>query len=660
MAPVRPGSSAWQRTAIGVTAPQHPRYSPQPALRSRTLSAQCGNRASRSGGAGCGRGGGRGGGCDGSARAGGATCHVHWAPSPLLTPNSASPRPPMTPLPIVRGPQSLQRSSSRSGTAAGGASPRPPATSHSIVRGSSPPRSSSRCSSRTERAAERTRESIGLMDGERRMTPECGSHSSDHSQVACSHTASVCSTTSQSVSPAFMQATMAVIHPGMVSPLDGMDLTSLEASSACDWATARCHAQLKEFRPRTADRKKKPAKLPPALAAMHPGWRPEPEAVAREMQQSGTSVEMAAASLLVGRRASLGLHNAFDSGSCEAAKALASGALKLGAWLDVARQGCGASLALGAEVYDDDQRALKPSRVLTAVTLFSGTEHISSVDASGLDVEAPPDALRLLPAINVVSLAGNVLLSNVDALRACGKLRSVVLTGCSRLEDIRPLGVLPFLEKLDLSGCVSIQDIRSLLFSDFAVVGDQGKFGRYCGARPETQRPRAASCSSVSTSTPSQGPPAPSPCPSLRPPPPRVDTQLLQGRLVGKLGHPALRWLSLEGCTALCEGIEDLKCCPVLEYIDLTGCHCANVEDCQEASKAPSLRTIYWPTAEARAEAEATVAYTQVQTSDPLKAHLAEVRAESQLRRRLAPVTATRRATIVAVCWQRMVEQASP
>lgn len=303
------------------------------------------------------------------------------------------------------------------------------------------------------------------------------------------------------------------------------------------------------------------------------------------MDEADLSFNEALASLIIGRGAAAALmresSSQSDSGRLNddafecayPSTALAAGILELKALISLAggSQGhemLGASrVSKSSEAASSARATLTPGRTIAAVAILLESQAITAANMSDMDFEEVPDTLRLLTSLTSLSLCGNGPLRSIVHVRRCGGLRAVDLSDCPALQELRPLGVLPYLEVVDLSRCTSVQDIRPLLLPE------RGREGSSEAVSPSTA---SAAYSTGFGISPTKA----------------------QPESAGPLGHPSLRWLALDGCTALRWGVDDLARCPELLYVDLFGCTQAEHSQCFAASQAPRLKTFVWPSSQ--------------------------------------------------------------
>lgn len=188
---------------------------------------------------------------------------------------------------------------------------------------------------------------------------------------------------------------------------------------------------------------------------------------------------------------------------------------------------------------------------------------IHTLDFSAAGLESIPETLKLFPSVQMLNLSRNPVLTDLRGARvaavAGAALRALDLSGCAELSDLSPLAALPALEALSLARCTALGSVAEL----FAAL-----------------TPEAASQSTLSTFARLSVSAAKAPPPAL----------------AARHGCTAsLRWLSLDGCSSLHEGVQKLSSCPVLEYLDLFECLAVPLADCWEASQAPALRAFIWP-----------------------------------------------------------------
>ncbi|CAE8586884.1 unnamed protein product [Polarella glacialis] len=425
--------------------------------------------------------------------------------------------------------------------------------------------------------------------------------------------------------------------------------------------------------------------VPQAWTALPCRWRPSPSEVAEEVQETGSSVAQAVAALLVGRDVASALARNTDyTGLIE------KGTLDLKAWVRVANnlpqsarmpsvQGIAAAQTSGrggawVRVANKlPQSAPRPSvqggkgpgpelstsaaalplaeRVLAAVALLHDVSQISTIDVSGMGLEAAPGSLQAYPGLTSVDLSRNRTLRNLGPLRGCLSLIAVNLAECQKLTDVRPLSVMPALEAVDLSNCDALEDVSPMLLATSA----KARGFRPLSARVASSKATTTANNDKQTATnnktnnnnnkvPGQAS-APQPCQAVEPsqlplsaPQPtaggllsapqqpkagvrlsfaeqsaqksvqrpisatpersRALTELAgaqQVQHVDGLGHPSLKWLCLSGCQCLEFGVELTKCCKALAFVDLFECLKVQPEAVDAVSSALQIRHLVWP-----------------------------------------------------------------
>jgi hypothetical protein len=267
-------------------------------------------------------------------------------------------------------------------------------------------------------------------------------------------------------------------------------------------------------------------------------WKPAPSDVEAivEMSKTGLDLHESLASLVIGRDP-----RRSDQVSTTLAKALATGVLDVKAWL-----------AESSEDVAGDE-TLQPAKAVAAAAVLQDSSNRGSVrivQLGELNLDEAPETLHLLPSLFALNLMGNTRLQSIASLRRCEKIRLLDLSGCSSLQDVRPLGMLPYLEVLDMSFCSSVEDIRPFLIPTREAKTAEGRLAASRG----------------------------------------------YGAQQGALGHPAIRWLSLAGCSALRHGIGDLNRCQHLSFIDLYGCLKVDRSECYQVSQTSRLHgCLVWP-----------------------------------------------------------------
>jgi len=289
-----------------------------------------------------------------------------------------------------------------------------------------------------------------------------------------------------------------------------------------------------------------------AYRALPAALRPTAGQVEAEMHELDCGALEATASLILGRQALANFQRAVSQFQSH----LHHGLVDLKVWMSATRGDL-----LVASVGTDFA-----ARVLSAIYLLHGATAILAIDASELQLEDVPEPLRLFTAMRYLSLSRNKPLNDLRGLRACHALQAIDLSDCPHIYDVRYLGMLPSLEVVLLARCHGVEDIRPLVLCGHKADHCDGLELDLLDARRGNKGAR-----------------------EMWPITPHIP-----------MGHPSLRWLVLDGCTHLTQGIASLRLCNALTYVDLFGCSNADAMDCyllekQASTQRPSRWTMVWP-----------------------------------------------------------------
>lgn len=284
--------------------------------------------------------------------------------------------------------------------------------------------------------------------------------------------------------------------------------------------------------------------LATTLARLPPSMRITIAEVLAKSRRDKVGPPEAAARLLVGKEVT---HNLLSTKISDRLRT--SPTIDLKVWLAAARSAAAATTFRPGHQGDTPvSEMVTLDRVLAAMALLWGADHVTAISATGLLGQEAPEVLRLFPKLQTLDASGCKALRSITALEECQSLRAVDLSDCPNLTDVSSLGRLPLLQAIDLSRCTSLEDLTSMLSCPVAVTEHEDPLG--------------------------------------------------QGAHLRATGHPALRYLGLTGCSRLKSGISHIPHCEALSTVDLFDCTAVQACECFLAAAAPQMETLVWPSLE--------------------------------------------------------------